>query len=167
MQNLQTYNRVKTLDNKAKKNGFIALGVLCLSGSIASALYGFLLAPEALYLIASLVLSTVLLSGAALLIKQGRHLHMQCQFCHSDLEIIDLPFQFKNRHITGAGLKLDDQLFEEERVQGHKQWVRRYQWALACHHCRLYETTYSESFKLATPREMAKIHKALSEQKSN
>ena len=161
MEDLQTYNRVNKLGNKRKQLLFIVLGIICIAITAALTASLLLLQLDNHYLIASgAAIATLIIAGFTLIKKSSAALK-RCQFCSYELVTIERPFQFKNIHITSPGIKIDKQFFSEEIKQGQVQWLRHYQWSPGCHHCKLYETTYTESLKPASPEEVAKIRKKM------
>lgn len=155
MIDISTYNRIPELENKARMRLLSAVAAMLLAAGVAG-LIGFrLFADESLAIAFG---SVILLAGGFSLFVLARRSQRICRRCGTGLQEVMRPIQVKNRHLFGDGLLIDGQIFMPNGSgRGRDQWGKLYQWSLACHHCRIYETTYHERSVPATALEMEKI----------
>ena len=140
MKDLETYNRVPSLESPLLKSSvfalYVALTFIAIGGSIK-----FIVVDN------SVLLSLATLCGAAALfvlvyIYDSTRTHY-CQFCSGKLVSIIRPLILTNKFLAMTGSKRGDFFFTYcswGKIPFVKRWTKISNRSLACHHCRLAET---------------------------
>lgn len=159
MNNLATYNRVRTLAQTPYKNllslcyllflfiAFISLGNLWLNSGSWS------------YNKLAIGLS---ISACILLSLFARRSKQHCRFCGGPLVNIERPFILTPKFLKLNGHKIGQSFYTYKNssiLLGKKQWVKISIHSLACHHCRLTEEKQVEHHEPASTIEVESLTK--------
>ena len=153
MDNLETYNRVPSLESPLLKNLLLSSYWLL----IVIALYGFIsLAFLAQPWSSSLLISIGALSAYVLLYGYDLQRSRTCQFCKGALSTIIRPFILSPKFLAMTGQKEGDYFYTYRiwgKVPFKKRWLKISQQSLACHHCRLSEIKQQECHQAVSDTE--------------
>ncbi len=140
MDDINSYNQVDSLQNNRLRVPAITTGGISVAGLLIIALNPPLLSTPSLAI-----------TGAGLIccIAMSIKLHTSkqlCRHCRRPLSRIERPFLLKNHHLKHPGAKLEQaQYFLLAQGSANPRWHHLQQHSRACHHCRLFEKSYTES----------------------
>jgi hypothetical protein len=157
MTNLDTYNRVKSLE----LNRLGTLVNLCYFSLILFILGGLAspVLPSGQFIppISSVAGATLILAAVYYWDRKRRK---KCQFCGHMLSFVNRPFLLDNNYLSMKGLKEGD-YFYTKCVWGTypliKRWTRISNRSIVCHHCRLTEERSSKYFESISQGELERI----------
>lgn len=158
MQNLETYNRVNSLQAKLVRGllSFFYTSLLVIAlGSLISLIFLF----------NAWIYSISAGSGALILFiliyMRDNAREKTCQFCHNTLTYITRPFLLNQKYLAMQGSKIGDHFYTRcswGNRPFHKRWAKISNRSLACHHCRLTEEKSSEYFQTVSAQELERLN---------
>ena len=155
MENLETYNRVKSLQSTRFNNGLLACNILLMFIALAGVISFWLMGKPWLYSAGTLAAAVFIYLILSLL---ERHRPLSCQYCGHSLHVVIRPFLLTSKYLAMRGHKQGD-YFYTRCSWGKTPWLKR--WAkisnrsLACHHCRLTEEKQTEYYETVSAAELA------------
>jgi hypothetical protein len=158
MHNIETYNRVPSLDSPRLKRLATyspALLLLALLACLGTTLINRSLNPYSVIFV-----SGALLCYLAIFLYDKRRT-LRCQYCHSTLDYVVRPFLLNTKYLAMQGIKKGDYFYTFCRWGARpvtRRWAKISRRSLACHHCRLTEERMMEHFDTVTDAELHEIH---------
>lgn len=143
MSDLETYNRVPTLESQFIKR-LLVTGYVAMVFVAALGLASYLLLADPWP--HTLLISGAILVACLLVINFDNHRPRRCQFCRSTLDPVIRPLLLTDKYLSMEGRKIGNAFYTRQK-QGllqRKRWVKLSNQSLACHHCRLTEEAYRE-----------------------
>ncbi len=156
MDNLETYNRVPSLERPLPKTVLLSvytLLIFIIIGGVINLAFLGIEEPILDYLTIAAFIVYILIYSIDL--KRSRY----CQHCQSKLSTINRPFLLTPKFLAMRGQKQGDYFYTEARwgAAPFKRWAKISQQSLACHHCRLSEEKQVEHYEVATEQEINQL----------
>ncbi len=157
MENLETYNRVRSLESPLYKSSVLIGNILFISIAIGASVSFWLLNTPWHY---SLGITALAICASTALTVFNHRRAPSCQFCGNNLSFVVRPFLLNSKYLSMQGHKKGD-YFYTRCSWGYKPLLKR--WAkishrsLACHHCRLTEEKQSEHYEPVSTDERATL----------
>ena len=161
MTNLDTYNRVRSLERKrlfTLVNLCYTSLLLCVAGSVAS-----IAVVNSWYVPAASLASVSILAFTSFYFWD-RHRVKHCQFCHTALSTINRPIHLDRQYLSMQGLKEGDYFYTKCRWGANrfvKRWTKISNRYNACHRCRLTEETAYKYYESITLQEQQRLESAI------
>ena len=156
MDNLDTYNRVPSLESATIKTSLLLTYCLLILIVISSISSLWLLNPNWPYA-AHCAAAAILLYAIIVIVDKRRQRH--CQFCGQALSTVVRPFLLTAQYLNMQGTK-DGEYFITYAAKGTAPWAKRWvkisNQSSACHHCRLTEESYKVTYQAISPEELDK-----------
>ncbi|MEE8060046.1 MAG: hypothetical protein V3T17_19770 [Pseudomonadales bacterium] len=154
MENLETYNRVQSLESPLFKNFLLCSYVLLIFIALAAGVSFFITENAWPYALIT-VFVTVL---AYILLTIFDYMHTKsCQYCHQQLGHVVRPFLLTQKYLSMQGFKKGDYFYTQYCWGNNpfqKRWAKISNRSLACHHCRLTEEKQTEHYEAVSPDEL-------------
>jgi hypothetical protein len=144
MDNLETYNRVPSLESPLLKSALL-FGYWLLIGATFYGVIGLAFITPAWP--HSLIIASGALIAYSLLYYYDNRRTKTCQFCKGPLSTIVRPFILSSKFLTMTGQKHGDYFFTYRawgKLPFKKRWLKISHQSYACHHCRLSEVKQHE-----------------------
>jgi hypothetical protein len=146
MDNLETYNRVKSLSPPLINTLLLSAQVLLIIITLIAIVSYWLVDIAPLY---SLAATTSAAIFYFVLPRYARSYQHSCRFCGHPLHLVVRPFLLTQKYLAMQGQKQGDYFFTRCRWGYNllqKRWVKISNQSLACHHCRLSENRQIEVY---------------------
>ncbi|ARN75464.1 hypothetical protein [Oceanicoccus sagamiensis] len=157
MDNLETYNRVSSLERPLPKTLLLSVYTLLFFTIIMGAINFAVSAIDQPVL--DYISIAALIAYILIYIIDG-HRHRYCQHCGDRLTRITRPFLLTSKFLSMEGRKQGDYFYTRSRRHLWSltpRWTKISQQSLACHHCRLTEEKQTESYEAASEAEIAQL----------
>ena len=157
MEDLNTYNRVQSLETLLLKNMLVishaVLLPIILLGSIS-----LLILENSWPYTFSITLSALLayLSLSTIYYRRSK----RCRYCRRQLDYVIRPLLLTSKYLSLQGNKKGDYFFTRCRWGSQpftRRWVKISNRSLTCHHCRLSEKKQTEHYQSPSAKELANI----------
>ncbi len=157
MENLDTYNRVPTLESKHKRNILQSIYILLLLVAIAGFATWWVLPEPWQYTAHSAGLA---LTMYVVLVLYDRRKTKPCKFCGNSLNYVVRPLLLTDKYLTMEGQKMDDYFYTRcywGNQPFRKRWAKISNRSKICHHCRLMEENSRQYYEPVSPEEQEQL----------
>ncbi len=157
MDNLETYNRVKSLSPPLMHTLLLSTHLLLIPVTLMAIVSYWLIDIPALYSFGTATIAAILYFAFS---RYARDRRQFCRFCRQPLHYVIRPLLLTQKYLDMRGQKQGDYFFTR-RVWGYnplqKRWVKISNQALTCHHCRLSEHRQIEVYEPVSRHELSTL----------